>query len=80
MTGRAALKRMIAVVGLVLMIPLGLGLVQGTLSPSDAAVRGVALFLAVVVGRGLANLAPGAVTVLERVDQSQPVVSGPQEG
>jgi hypothetical protein len=79
MTGRAALKRMIAVVGLVLMIPLGLQLVQGTLTPSDAAFRGVALFVAVVVGRGLANLAPGAVTVLKPASEPQ-AVSGPQEG
>jgi len=78
MTGRAALKRLIAVMGLILMIPLGLQLVQGTLTPSDAAVRGAALFVAVLFGRALANLAPGAVTVLEPVSEPQ-AVSGPQE-
>lgn len=59
MTGRTALRRLIATVGLALMVPIGLQLVTGTLTPADAATRAAAVFAAVWVGRMLAGLAPG---------------------
>lgn len=59
MTARTALKRLIATVGLLLMVPIGLQLVSATLTPGDAAVRAGAVFVAVSMGRLLSNLAPG---------------------
>ncbi|MGF1666983.1 MAG: hypothetical protein ACFCVC_12015 [Acidimicrobiia bacterium] len=64
MNGQTLLKRMIATVGLLLMFPIGLQLVQGTLTPNDAAIRAAAVFVAVWIGRSLAALAPGGPTVL----------------
>lgn len=64
MNGQTLLKRMIATVGLLLMFPIGLQLVQGTLTPRDAAVRAAAVFAAVWIGRSLAGLAPGSPIVL----------------
>jgi hypothetical protein len=72
--GQTLLKRMIATVGLLLMFPIGLQLVQGTLTPADAAVRAAAVFAAVWIGRSLAALAPGGPTVLlpaEPVDANE---------
>jgi hypothetical protein len=62
--GQTLLKRMIATVGLLLMFPIGLQLVQGTLTPRDASVRAAAVFAAVWIGRSLAGLAPGSPIVL----------------
>jgi hypothetical protein len=64
MSGPAILKRLAAAAGLALMIPIGLGLVDGTLTPIDAARRAGALFVAVVIARKLAVLAPGRTEVL----------------
>ncbi|MDH4117541.1 MAG: hypothetical protein OEX04_21100 [Acidimicrobiia bacterium] len=61
MTGQSALKRLIAFVGLILMVPLGLGLVSGSLTPGDAGMRAAALFVTVMVARKLAALAPDEV-------------------
>jgi hypothetical protein len=69
------LKRMIATMGLLLMVPIGLQLVSGTLTPRDAAVRAGGVFMAVLVGRSLSSLAPGGPTVLlpaEPVEATEP--------
>jgi hypothetical protein len=58
------LKRLAATAGLALMIPIGLQLIEGTLTPVDAARRAGALFVAVVIARKMAALAPGGPEVL----------------
>ena len=71
MTGDQMLKRLVAILGLLLMLPLGYGLVTGTLSPEDAGMRAAALFIGVVIARKLADLAPSGRTVLVPVQQSE---------
>lgn len=59
---RSHLKRLFAIAGLALMIPIGLQLTMGQISPADAAMRAGVLFGGVMVARMLAGLAPnGAI-------------------
>ena len=55
---RAHLKRLFAIAGLALMVPIGLQLTMGQISPADAAMRAGVLFGGVMVARILAGLAP----------------------
>ena len=71
MTGDQMLKRLVAILGLLLMLPLGYGLVTGTLSPEDAGMRAAALFIGVVIARKLADLAPSGRTVLVPIQQGE---------
>jgi hypothetical protein len=64
MSGDQWLKRLVAVLGLLLMLPLGYGLVTGSLSPEDAGLRAAALFIGVVVARKMTALAPSGREVL----------------
>jgi len=63
-TGTTLLRQLTAALGLILLIPIGLQLIGGTVSPTDAAIRAAALFVGVVVARRLAGLAPGGPEVL----------------
>lgn len=67
------LKRLIAAIGLLLMLPLGYGLLTGMLTPTDAATRAGALFLAVMVARKIADLAPSGREVLVPVADDEQV-------
>lgn len=59
---RSHLKRLFAIAGLALMIPIGLQLTMGQITPADAAMRAGFLFGGVMVARLLAGLAPnGAI-------------------
>jgi hypothetical protein len=58
------LKRIVAGMGLGLMVPLGLGLVSGSLTATDAAVRAVALYGGIIVARKLAGMAPSGREII----------------
>jgi hypothetical protein len=73
-TGRGILRRLIATIGLILMAPIGLQLVSGTLTARDAAVRAGVVFASVWIGRSLANMAPGGAQVIQPgVDPAGPL-------
>ena len=57
-------KQLVAVVGLLLVVPIALQLVSGTITPPDAGVRAMVLFAGVLVARRLANLAPRPLMVV----------------
>ena len=58
-------KKLAAVFGLLLITPIALQLLGGSITPADAGIRAVALFGGVLLVRRLANLAPtpGVVVV-----------------
>ena len=58
MTPAASFKRITAVIGMALLVPICVGLIDGSISATDAGVRAVVLFGAVVVVRRLTNLVP----------------------
>jgi hypothetical protein len=64
MSAPAVFKRLAAVLGLLLMAPIGLQLVTGTLTPADAAVRAAGVFVFVVVSRLLLGRVPTAPRVV----------------
>jgi hypothetical protein len=63
-TAKAALARVVAGIGLILMVPLAVQLVQGTLTSTDAAVRAVALLVGAAVARALLTSIPGRTEVV----------------
>lgn len=65
MSGPQTFKRMVAVAGLVLVIPIAVQLVSGTITPVDAGTRALVLFFGVLVARRLANLTPRPLMVVE---------------
>lgn len=73
MSGDQMLKRLIAAMGLFLMLPLGYGLVTGSVTPQDAGMRAAALFVGVLIARKVADLVPSGRTVLV------PVADGPDQ-
>jgi hypothetical protein len=58
-------KRLVAVTGLFLVVPIAFQLVSGTITPLDAGVRAMVLFAGVLVARRLANLAPRPLMVVD---------------
>lgn len=79
MNGPQYLKRLVAIIGLLLMMPIGYQLIMGTVTPTDAAIRAGALFVGVVMARKAADLAPSGRTVLIPV-QEERSVEAPAEG
>lgn len=64
MSGPQTFKRMVAVTGLLLVIPIALQLISGTVTPLDAGIRALVLFGGVIVARRLANFTPRPVMVV----------------
>ena len=77
MSGSQYLKRLVAAMGLLLMVPLGYQLVVGSLTPTDAAIRATALFVGVVLARKVAGLAPSGRAVL--IPVPDPPIGEPAE-
>ncbi|MDH3248357.1 MAG: hypothetical protein OEQ47_05320 [Acidimicrobiia bacterium] len=65
MSAPHAFKRLVAVGGLLLVIPIALQLVSGTITPLDAGIRALVLFGGVLVARRLANLTPRPLLVVD---------------
>ena len=65
MSAPQTFKRLVAVAGLLLVIPIALQLISGTVTPLDAGIRALVLFGGVLVARRLANLAPRPLLVVE---------------
>ncbi len=65
MSAPQTFKRLVALAGLLLVIPIALQLVSGTITPLDAGIRAVVLFGGVLVARRLANLTPRPLMVIE---------------
>jgi hypothetical protein len=65
MSGPQTFKRLVAIAGLLLVIPIALQLVQGTITPLDAGIRAMVLFGGVLVARRLANFTPRPLLVVE---------------
>jgi hypothetical protein len=64
MSGPQTFKRLVAAAGLLLVVPIALQLISGTITPFDAGIRALVLFAGVVVARRLANLTPRPVMVV----------------
>ena len=65
MSASQTFKRLVAVAGLLLVIPIALQLISGTVTPLDAGIRALVLFGGVLAARRLANLAPRPLLVVE---------------
>lgn len=65
MSAPQAFRRLVALGGLMLVIPIALQLVSGTITLFDAGIRAVVLFGGVLVARRLAGLAPRPLMVVE---------------
>jgi hypothetical protein len=65
MSAPQTFKRLVAVAGLLLVIPIALQLISGTVTPLDAGIRAVVLFGGVLVARRLANLTPRPLMVVD---------------
>lgn len=65
MSAPQTFKRLVAVTGLLLVIPVALQLISGTITPLDAGIRALVLFGGVLVARRLANLTPRPLMVVE---------------
>ena len=65
MSAPQTFKRLVALAGLVLVIPIALQLISGTVTPLDAGIRALVLFGGVLVARRLANLTPRPLMVVE---------------
>ena len=65
MSAPQTFKRLIAIAGLVLVIPIALQLVSGTITPLDAGIRALVLFGGVLIARRLANLTPRPLLVVD---------------
>lgn len=65
MSAPQTFKRLVALTGLLLVIPVALQLISGTITPLDAGIRAVVLFGGVLVARRLANLTPRPLMVVE---------------
>ena len=68
MTPAAVFKRLTAVAGMALLVPICLGLIGGSVSPFDAGLRALSLLAAVLIVRRFANLAPNGPTVVVEMD------------
>lgn len=64
MSAPQAFKRLVALAGLLLVIPIALQLISGTVTPLDAGIRALVLFGGVLVARRLANLTPRPLIVV----------------
>ena len=58
-------KRLVALTGLLLVVPVALQLISGTITPPDAGIRALVLLGGVLVARRLANLTPRPLMVVE---------------
>ena len=65
MSAPQTFKRLVALAGLLLVIPIALQLISGTVTPLDAGIRALVLFGGVLVARRLANLTPRPLLVVE---------------
>ena len=65
MSAPQTFKRLVALGGLLLVIPVALQLISGTITPLDAGIRAMVLFGGVLVARRLANLTPRPLMVVE---------------
>lgn len=65
MSASQTFKRVVALTGLFLVIPVALQLISGTITPLDAGIRALVLFGGVLVARRLANLTPRPLMVVE---------------
>ncbi len=64
MSAPQTFKRMVAATGLLLVIPVAVQLISGTITPLDAGIRALVLFGGVIVARRLANFTPSPVMVI----------------
>lgn len=71
MSAPQTFKRLVALAGLVLVIPLALQLVSGSITPLDAGTRALVLFFGVLVARRLANLTPRPLMVVTSETESE---------
>ncbi len=65
MSAPQTFKRLVAIAGLLLVVPIALQLISGTITPLDAGIRAVVLFGGVLVSRRLANLTPRPLMVVD---------------
>lgn len=65
MSAPQAFKRLVALGGLLLVIPVALQLITGTITPLDAGIRALVLFGGVLLARRLANLTPRPLLVVD---------------
>ena len=65
MSAPQTFKRLVAIAGLLLVVPIALQLISGTITPLDAGIRAVVLFGGVLVSRRLANLTPRPLMVID---------------
>ena len=65
MSAPQTFRRLVAVAGLLMVIPIALQLISGTITPLDAGIRAIVLFGGVLVARRLANLTPRPLMVVE---------------
>jgi hypothetical protein len=65
MSASHTFKRLVAIAGLLLVVPIALQLISGTVTPLDAGIRAMVLFGGVLVARRLANLTPRPLMVVE---------------
>lgn len=71
MSGPQTFKRLTALAGLILVIPIALQLVSGTVTPLDAGIRALVLFFGVLVARRLADLTPRPLMVVTSESDSE---------
>ena len=64
MSAPQAFKRMVAAAGLLLVVPIAVQLISGTITPFDAGIRAMVLFAGVIVARRLANFTPHPVMIV----------------
>jgi hypothetical protein len=65
MSAPQTFKRLVALTGLLLVIPIALQLISGTITPLDAGIRALVLLGGVLVARRLANLTPRPLMVVD---------------
>ena len=65
MSASHTFKRLVAIAGLLLVVPIALQLISGTVTPLDAGIRAMVLFGGVLVARRLANLTPRPLMVVD---------------
>lgn len=65
MSAPQAFRRVVALAGLLLVVPIALQLVSGTITLFDAGVRALVLFGGVLIARRLAVLAPRPLMVVD---------------
>ncbi len=64
MSAQQTFKRVVASIGLLLVIPIAVQLISATITPLDAGIRALVLFAGVIVARRLASFAPRPVMVV----------------